>query len=107
MGHSISKVPMKSGISRTTISQVYREYRESGKTSNLRPRYDRKKIMQERDQSPLMRIINGDIDATLPQIAADFHAGPSTSVAVRIIQRNIIDMDFRSRRPTSVPLLTA
>ncbi|GFY19169.1 HTH_Tnp_Tc3_2 domain-containing protein [Trichonephila clavipes] len=45
--------------------------------------------------------------ATLPQIAADFYAGPSTSVPMRTIQRNIIDMGYRSRRPTHVPLLTA
>ncbi|GFV37752.1 HTH_Tnp_Tc3_2 domain-containing protein [Trichonephila clavipes] len=48
MGHSISEVAMKFGISRTTISRVNREYRESGKTSNLRHRCGRKKIMQER-----------------------------------------------------------
>ncbi|GBM44576.1 hypothetical protein AVEN_135343-1, partial [Araneus ventricosus] len=50
MGPSISEVAMKFGFSRTTISRVYREYRESGKTSNLRHRCGRKKIMQERDQ---------------------------------------------------------
>ncbi|GBN21696.1 hypothetical protein AVEN_201571-1 [Araneus ventricosus] len=41
---------MEFGFSRTTISRVYREYRESGKTSNLRHRRGREKIMQERDQ---------------------------------------------------------
>ncbi|GBM89980.1 hypothetical protein AVEN_41356-1 [Araneus ventricosus] len=30
MGHSISEVEVKFGFSRTTISRVYREYRESG-----------------------------------------------------------------------------
>ncbi|GFV89517.1 uncharacterized protein TNCV_4153321 [Trichonephila clavipes] len=32
MGHGISEVAMKFGFSRTTISRVYRAYRESGKT---------------------------------------------------------------------------
>ncbi|GBL84664.1 hypothetical protein AVEN_191121-1 [Araneus ventricosus] len=41
MGHCISEVAMKFGFSRTTISRVYREYRESGKTSNLRHRCGR------------------------------------------------------------------
>ncbi|GFV43906.1 transposable element Tcb2 transposase [Trichonephila clavipes] len=63
LGHSISKVAMKFGFSRTTISRVYHEYRES--------------------------------------------AGSSTSVTLRNIQRNILDMGFQSRRPTRVPLLTA
>ncbi|GBO31765.1 hypothetical protein AVEN_175800-1, partial [Araneus ventricosus] len=104
MGHSISEVAMKFGFSRTTISRVYREYRESGKTSN---RCGRKKIMQERDQRRLTRIIKRDRRATLPQIAADFNAGPSTSVSVRTIRRNIIDMGFQNRRPTHVPSMTA
>ncbi|GFX71596.1 HTH_Tnp_Tc3_2 domain-containing protein [Trichonephila clavipes] len=49
-GHGISKVVMKSGFSRTTISREYREYRKSGKKSNLQHRCGRKKIMQKRDQ---------------------------------------------------------
>ncbi|GFX48028.1 HTH_Tnp_Tc3_2 domain-containing protein [Trichonephila clavipes] len=107
MEHSISEVAKKYGFSRTTIARVYREYLESGKTSNLRHRYGRKKIMQERDQRRLTRVINRDRRATLPQIVGDFNAGPSTSVTMRTIQRNIIDMGFRSRRPTLVSLLTA
>uniref|UniRef100_A0A6Q2XWL8 Transposase Tc1-like domain-containing protein n=1 Tax=Esox lucius TaxID=8010 RepID=A0A6Q2XWL8_ESOLU len=33
MGHSISEVEEKFGFSRTTVSRVYREYKNSGKTS--------------------------------------------------------------------------
>ncbi|GBO18301.1 hypothetical protein AVEN_15682-1 [Araneus ventricosus] len=51
---------MKFGFSRTTISRVYREYRESGETSNLRHRCGWKKIMQERGQRQLTRIIKRD-----------------------------------------------
>ncbi|GFV25453.1 HTH_Tnp_Tc3_2 domain-containing protein [Trichonephila clavipes] len=61
---------------------------------------------EERDQRRLTRIIKRD-SATLPQIAANFNAGPSTSVAVRTIQGNLIEIGFRSRRHTRVPLLTA
>ncbi|GBM27124.1 hypothetical protein AVEN_77741-1 [Araneus ventricosus] len=60
MGHSISEVAIKFGFSRTAISRMYREYRESGRTSNLRHRCGRKKIMHERDQRQLMRIIKRD-----------------------------------------------
>ncbi|GFX39027.1 HTH_Tnp_Tc3_2 domain-containing protein [Trichonephila clavipes] len=63
--------------------------------------------MQKRDQILLTRIIKRDRCATLPHIASNFNAAPSTSVSVRTIQRNIIHMGFRSRRPTRVPLLTA
>ncbi|GBN41337.1 hypothetical protein AVEN_237017-1 [Araneus ventricosus] len=43
----------------------------------------------------------------LPQIAADFNDGASTSVCVRTVQRIVINMGFQSLRPTRVPLLTA
>ncbi|GFW21922.1 uncharacterized protein TNCV_4822051 [Trichonephila clavipes] len=82
MGLRISEVAMKFGFSRMTISRVYREYRESGKTSHLQHRCGRKKIMQERDQQRLTRILKRDSHATLPQIVADFNAGLSASVTV-------------------------
>ncbi|GFU57564.1 uncharacterized protein TNCV_3637251 [Trichonephila clavipes] len=85
MGHSISEVAMKFEYLRKTISRVYCEYRKSGKTSNLRRRCGRKRIMQERDQRRLMRIIKHERHATLPQIATDFIAGPSKSVTLRTI----------------------
>ncbi|GBN76464.1 hypothetical protein AVEN_751-1 [Araneus ventricosus] len=43
----------------------------------------------------------------LPQTAADFNDGVSTSVSVCTAQRAIINMGSQSRRPTRVPLLTA
>ncbi|GBM10634.1 hypothetical protein AVEN_7911-1 [Araneus ventricosus] len=49
MGHRISDVAIKFGFSRTIISQVYREYRISGKTSNFRHRCGRKKTLKELD----------------------------------------------------------
>ncbi|GFU37609.1 HTH_Tnp_Tc3_2 domain-containing protein [Trichonephila clavipes] len=106
-GRSIFKVALKFGFLHTTISRVYREYPESGKISNLRHRCGRKKIMQERDQRRLTRCLKRDRYATLLKIAADFNVESSTGAIARTIQRNIIDMGFRSRRPTPVPLLTA
>ncbi|GFT00412.1 uncharacterized protein TNCV_1981531 [Trichonephila clavipes] len=75
MGHSISEVAMEFGLSRTTISRVYCGYREYGKASNLRHCCGWKKIMQERDQRRLTRIIKCDRRAPFPQIAASFNAG--------------------------------
>ncbi|GFW81414.1 HTH_Tnp_Tc3_2 domain-containing protein [Trichonephila clavipes] len=55
-----------------------------------------KKIMQEQDQRRLAIINKRNRRATLQQIAAYFNVGLSTSNTVQTIQRNIIDMDFRS-----------
>ncbi|GFV74105.1 HTH_Tnp_Tc3_2 domain-containing protein [Trichonephila clavipes] len=80
MGQSIFEVVMKCGFSRTTVSRVYSEYRESGKTSNLRHCCDRKKNVQERDQRRLTCIIKRERRAVLPQIATDFNLEPSISI---------------------------
>ncbi|GBM95623.1 LMBR1 domain-containing protein 2, partial [Araneus ventricosus] len=53
------------------------------------------------------RILKRDRRAILPQIAADFNEGASTSVSVRTVQRTVINMGSLSRRSTRVPLLTA
>ncbi|GFW38304.1 HTH_Tnp_Tc3_2 domain-containing protein [Trichonephila clavipes] len=62
--------------------------------------------MQERNQQRLTKINERNRLATLPQIAAYFNAGSSKSATVQTIQRKIINIVFRSRRPTRVPLLS-
>ncbi|GFT42467.1 HTH_Tnp_Tc3_2 domain-containing protein [Trichonephila clavipes] len=79
----ISQVVVKFGFSCTTISQVYREYQESSKATNLRHRCCQKNITEERVQRRLTRTIKWDRRATLPQIAADLNDGPSTSITAR------------------------
>ncbi|GBN37667.1 hypothetical protein AVEN_77479-1 [Araneus ventricosus] len=86
---------------------MYREYRVSGKTSNFRHRCGRKKDLEK--TGPLTSDANLKLDrrTILPQIAADFNDGASTSVSVRTVQRTVINMGSQSRWPTRVPLLTA
>ncbi|GFU67761.1 uncharacterized protein TNCV_3134261 [Trichonephila clavipes] len=69
-----------SGRQNYIVVIVCREYRESGKTANVRHHCGRKKNKQEWGQRRLTRIVQRDIRATLPQIAANFSPGPSTSV---------------------------
>ncbi|GFU66394.1 uncharacterized protein TNCV_291921 [Trichonephila clavipes] len=94
MGHNISVVAMKFEFSRKTISRVYREYRESGETSNLRHRWAQKKNMQERIQRRLTRIIKRDKFSTLPQMDGDFYDGPSANVTVRTILASEVEDPF-------------
>ncbi|GBN94237.1 hypothetical protein AVEN_226812-1 [Araneus ventricosus] len=107
MGHSISEVAMEFVFLCTAISRVYHEYQVSGRTSNLQLWCCRKKTLKERDHRRLARILKRRRRATLPQIATDFNAEASTTFSLRTVQRTIIDMSFRSRRPTRFPLLTA
>ncbi|GBN92572.1 hypothetical protein AVEN_211663-1 [Araneus ventricosus] len=89
-----------------TIARVYCEYRVSGKTSNFRHLCGRKKDLEKLDHWRQTRILKRDRRTILPQIAADFNDGSSTSVSVRTVQRTFINMGSQKRRPTRVPLLT-
>ncbi|GFU60080.1 uncharacterized protein TNCV_3313001 [Trichonephila clavipes] len=60
--------------------KLYVDKTESGKSSNSRHHCGPKKLLRERDQRRLMRIINRGRRVALPQIAADFNAEPSTGV---------------------------
>lgn len=73
--------------SRTTILLVYCEYEISGKISNFREKCGRKKALKERGRRPLTRILKRGRRATLPQIAADFNAGASTSYIGRWLHK--------------------
>uniref|UniRef100_A0A3P8ZV49 Transposase Tc1-like domain-containing protein n=1 Tax=Esox lucius TaxID=8010 RepID=A0A3P8ZV49_ESOLU len=68
-------------LSHTTILRVYLEYKNSGKTSNLRQQCVRKKTVGERDQCQLARIVSRDRPATLPQITSAFNVGPSANIS--------------------------
>lgn len=65
-----------------------------------------RKIPREQDRRGVEWIFKRDRHTTIPQTLADLNADASTIVIVRIIQQTIIDIDFQSRRPTHVPLLT-
>ncbi|GFT73535.1 uncharacterized protein TNCV_4021391 [Trichonephila clavipes] len=104
MGRIISEVAMKFRFSRTTISRVYRQYRESGKTSNLRHRFGRKKNTQERDQRRLKRIIPRDRCATHPKIAANFiMLGHQQVLPCEPFNKTSLIWAFRAKGPFAYP----
>ncbi|GFU51393.1 HTH_Tnp_Tc3_2 domain-containing protein [Trichonephila clavipes] len=82
MGHGLSEVAMKFGFSRATIYECTVNIGNPVKHQIYDIAATGKRIMQERDQQRLTRIIKHDRRTTHPQIAADFIVGPSTSVTV-------------------------
>lgn len=107
MGLNISVALMKFWFLHAIISRKYSEYRVYSITTNLRYWWDRKETLKQWGRQRLMKIIKRHKHATLLQTAANFKAGTSKYISVRTFQRTIIDIRFRSRRPTRVWLLTA
>ncbi|MBJ5491542.1 transposase [Salmonella enterica subsp. enterica serovar Derby] len=107
MGHSISEVVQALGFSRATVSRVYREYIDSGKTIPARANCRGQQRVDERGHRRLARIVTADRRATVQEITRQFNAGALKRVSSHTIQNHLLAMGYRSHRPTRVPQRTA
>uniref|UniRef100_A0A9J8AMB8 Transposase Tc1-like domain-containing protein n=1 Tax=Cyprinus carpio carpio TaxID=630221 RepID=A0A9J8AMB8_CYPCA len=97
------------GFSRTTISRVYKEWCEKGKTSSMWQSCGRKCLVDARGQRRMGRLIQADRRATLTEITTRYNRGMHQSICeatTRTTRTTLRRMGYNSRRPHRVLLIS-
>uniref|UniRef100_A0A673ZTP6 Acidic leucine-rich nuclear phosphoprotein 32 family member n=1 Tax=Salmo trutta TaxID=8032 RepID=A0A673ZTP6_SALTR len=97
-GSSISQTAALLGFSRTTVSVVYREWRDKQKTSSQRQSSGRKQLVDKRGRRRLERIVQTNRRATIRQITAQYNSGAQNSISERTTRRSLSRMGYCSKR---------
>ncbi|GFW86552.1 transposable element Tcb2 transposase [Trichonephila clavipes] len=106
LGTSISETARVVGCLRSTVVSIYAKWMNDGETSNRRHGVGRPHAIKEKSHRRLSRMMKQNRSHTVVQLTAQYNAGLSRTVPEHTVQRTLLDMGLRSKRPTPVPLLT-
>ncbi len=106
-GLSVSRTATLLGFSCSTVSRVYQGWSTTQRTSSQRQASGRKRLIDERGQRRLTRIVQSNRRATVSQLTVQYNIGAERPIKECTTRRTLTRMGYGSRRPNRVPLLSA
>ncbi len=103
---SISKTADLLGYLLATISRVYREWSEKEKISSERSCVDENALLMSEVRGEICRLVRDDGKATVTKITTRYNQGMQNTISERTTRRTLKQMNYSSRRPHRVPLLS-
>ncbi|GFW14196.1 transposase domain containing protein [Trichonephila clavipes] len=77
-----------------------------GETSSIRHGFGRLHAIKEKGHRRLSRMLKQNRSQAVAHLTAQYNARPNRIVLEHTVQRTLLDMGPRSKRPTREPLLT-
>lgn len=103
--HLISHIVETFNIPWSTLSRVYRGYLMEVITAHIGQLSSSPRVFNDCSQMHLTRIVYGDGQATLAQMTFSFNAEDTKRISSMLVQRYLVIIGYRNRRPTRMLLL--
>ncbi|XP_055931880.1 uncharacterized protein LOC129962168 [Argiope bruennichi] len=101
LGTSISETARLVGCARSTVFSTYAKWMNGGESSSRRHGVGCPHAIKEKGRRRLSRMVNQNRSQTVAQLTAQYNAWPSRIVSEHTVQRTLLDMELRRKKPHS------
>lgn len=103
LGRSISSTASVVGCSRSAVVSTFQRWSRQGRLVNRRQGHGRPRLIDERGERRLARLVQSNRRATVAQIAQEVNAGSDRKVSEHTVHRSLLRLGLRSRRGAKSP----
>ncbi|ROJ29333.1 hypothetical protein DPX16_13777 [Anabarilius grahami] len=104
LGQSISKTAALVGCSWSAVVSIYQKWSKEGTVVNQRQGHGRPRLIDERGERRVARVVRFNRRAAVAQTAQEVNADSDRNVSEYTVHCSLLRMGLHSRRPVRVPM---